>query len=167
MAARATVKMTVEPRADDGRRPDFTLDGIDQRIMSDVCVTHPPRKTSAAQAAQQPLYAARERERQKHSKYRDLAAMEERKLLPFVVETLGAIGAGARSVIASIAADAEVQHVESEAEFTQWAYDALSVAIQRGNALATRRALMGARGLAGFTQARARGGAAAADVRGA
>ena len=134
--------------------------------MSDVCVTHPPRQTSAVQAASQPLYAARERERQKYSKYRNLARAEGRKLVPFVVETLGAIGAGARAVIAAIATDAEVQHVESEAEFTQWSYDALSVAIQRGNAMATRRALMGARGLAGFAQARARG-AAAADVRGA
>jgi hypothetical protein len=115
-------------------RPDlrFTLpDHKSLTLIADVAVTHPAAAGIVSRAAAQPLAAAQVLEKLKQHKYQELAKKAKAELLAFVMESSGAFGRQADTILKILAKQVP------EEERSQWAIDtriALSVAVQRGNA---------------------------------
>jgi hypothetical protein len=132
----------------DQRRADGILDFIRKRWMTDFAVMHPACKSRQAVASRTGLASATVGEKAKCSKYTDLAKMEGRLFVPFVVETMGGIGKSARRIIKEVAREAHANHVaESVSDFQAYAYNRLSVAIVNGVGEAFRVALQYVRGI--------------------
>ena len=116
--------------------------------MTDFAVMHPACKTRQAAASVKGLAAAAVGEKAKTSKYLDLAKMEGRLFVPFVVETSGGIGKGARRIIKAVAREAHMNRVVARPEdFQLYAYNRLSVAIVKGVGEAFRVALQYVNGI--------------------
>jgi hypothetical protein len=109
-------------------------------LISDVAITHPASDAKAkAQAARQPLAAAKIHEIEKQKSYREIAQREGAVLQAFVLETLGAFGTQAEAVLDILGKEV------ADDEQTQWKLDTrirVSVALQRGNAWMLRAGVL-------------------------
>jgi hypothetical protein len=147
----AIVQINITPRSDtipkDQRRPDFSQDYYRTRIMSDVAVTHPPCRSRREAASKSGLAACGVLESIKRRSYKDKSALEGRQFIAFVVETLGGVGRQAQQIIRMMAREAEANHVMDAASFKGYAYNRLSIAIQRGVAECLRIGSLFARGI--------------------
>lgn len=119
---------------DDRRVPDLqTFMGIDHDIV-DVAIVHPGAPSYARRAAL-PLRTARNMERIKKNKYRDLGIEHKAKIVPFVVETYGAPGEEATKFVRRMAAFSEDQGVGlTRRQVFQQTMQRVAVAVQKGNA---------------------------------
>jgi len=116
--------------------------------MTDFAVMHPACKSRQAVASSTGLAAAKVGEKAKTSKYSDLAKMESRLFVPFVVETMGGIGPCAKRVIKAVAREAYANRVVAAvSDFQLYAYNRLSVAIVNGLGEAFRVALQYVNGI--------------------
>jgi hypothetical protein len=108
-------------------------------LYSDVAVTHPAAPSYALHgAADHELHAAKRREAEKKHKYGHLAKQGVSEFQAFALETLGAWGPQADSVLKTLFKHS--QH-ENEVDVQNQMHEArtrISVALQRGNALVHR-----------------------------
>ena len=114
--------------------------------MLDVAVTHPgapSRKSDRRLAAADDLQATKNR------RYKDWALARGGKFLPFVCETHGALGHQAGEVLKLLAKAASNTTLPmSVRDFTKHFQQALSVTLQRGNALVAKMGAINARATA-------------------
>lgn len=108
-----------------------------EKLWLDVSVVHPltvGRSRDAHLHTVSSVLAEREREKEAH--YSSLAGDAGALLVPFVVSTFGALGHMARSFLDRLPAFAAAapEDVLSGAQLREHALDAVSVALQRGNA---------------------------------
>ena len=119
------------------KRPDLDLDLFDFSAYCDVAIVHPLSKSHVARA-QIPLGAAEFREAEKRKKFQHISQLEKSHFYPFVLETLGAIGNAAQKVLGMLATGARYVPVQfrGPSGFRLHLVSALSIALQRGNAMA-------------------------------
>jgi len=103
----------------------------------DGSITHPAATTYAPMASKTPLVAAKNREVIKHSKYDLIAVNEKSSFVPFVMETFGGFGGEALNFLKQISrCHSELTPTPSPTgAFKTLVSRALSVCLQRGNAL--------------------------------
>ena len=119
------------------KRGDILLIKNDHRILIDVTVTRPTNITSSsnAQVNCKRLVAARAAEAGKHSLYDAECAQHGWRLVPFAVETYGALGAEAEALLSLMSLDSESSHCSmTKSQFMLHAHALISVALQSGNA---------------------------------
>ena len=93
-----------------------------------------------------PLAATRGIEATKFRDYKSFAEERGGKFLPFVMESLGAFGKHTGEILKSLSkAATTVTLAMSPSEFLQFAKQALSVALQRGNGLVAKAGALNAR----------------------
>src|SRR5581483_9702609 len=132
----------------DQRRADGIIDFLQKRLMTDFAVMHPACKSRQAVASHTGLAAAKVGEKAKTAKYLDLAKLEGRLFVPFVVETMGGIGPCAKRLIKEISREAYLNRVVGAvSDFQLYAYNRLSVAIVNGLGEAFRVALQYVNGI--------------------
>lgn len=96
--------------------------------------------TNAPQVASKPLVAAAAVEQRKHAIYDAECKLQGWKFVPFVLESYGGVGAEARQLLETMAAAApEYGEYRSPQQFLTHAHNALSVALQTGNADLSRK----------------------------
>ena len=101
--------------------------GVDVRISHPSCVSY------SADANTQPLHTALCGEAAKRRKYAELALREQLTLVPFVLESFGAMGPSASKFLDTLSQEAESSAWKAEA-FRRHARRVISFALQRGNA---------------------------------
>ena len=79
----------VEPRYLEDKRPDIHAFFPDDRVMLDVCVSHP---SSPSRLSLAPGYALRYRENAKIAGYSSLAKDSGCRFVPFAFESFGSLG---------------------------------------------------------------------------
>ena len=116
---------------------DILFQRHDTRLYVDVTVTRPTAASALLldknkSFAQLALRQSNKRALVKHSMYDDIAAVNGYTMVPFVMETYGALGAEAHALLKLFA-----RHVTEfkPRAFLRHAYTRLSVALQSGNAL--------------------------------
>jgi hypothetical protein len=115
-------------------RPDAALVSLHGRYHIDVMVTHPAAKSHLGSAYKTALAAANKGEAEKRKSSEAWAQHVNYTFLPFVVESFGAIGKSAMTVVDIIAKFAEsMRHSSAMACRNRLLYD-ISIALQRGNA---------------------------------
>ena len=119
-------------------RPDLRFDGDGIQLLSDVAITTPTAPSLLRKGtAKTGLLAARTRETEKRTKYNHIARAEELELHPFVLESYGGWGQGARTVLGKMA-EAGVLHTGggdlSETDALQHARQTIAIALVQGNA---------------------------------
>jgi len=84
LAKDAGMPCDVEPRTfiDKAKRPDISIIAGTQHISLDISITHPSAPSSLSRSSAQAGYAAKQREYQKNSKYKEDMAKEGVFLLP-------------------------------------------------------------------------------------
>lgn len=114
-------------------RPDVSMVGSDLALLSDVAIVTPTAKSYVAKSSKTALAAAKIVGDRKSAKYRALAAAEHKSFLPFVVESYGAMGSAANTLIDQL--DQHHKNTESDSDWSlkKWANRIISVSIQRGN----------------------------------
>jgi hypothetical protein len=124
----------VEPKFYAGKRPDIHIYFPSSRTMVDVSVIH-PGAASFARQAHVPLSAAHSRERDKVSKYRQVAHSESASFVPFVLETFGVWYQALKFVtdVSSLARE-NLSLAQSEPDFRGSMVRCLAIALQVGNA---------------------------------
>src|SRR3569623_1189436 len=83
------------------------------RYLVDVSITHPGAPSFCQTSAFHPLHAAKEREKIKFLKYQALAASEDSKFVPFVLESYGGLGVHARIFLKEIISQSKDQSSQS------------------------------------------------------
>jgi hypothetical protein len=120
------------------QRPDLLFDGAGLSLMSDVAVTTPSCKSIVALGSDtQPLRAAELREASKRTKYQSIADAAECQLIPFVLESYGGWGPGAREVIhrlTQVAVSYTGGGTMTELDVLSHARKSISLALVVGNA---------------------------------
>ena len=102
--------------------------------MVDVSVIH-PAAASYVDHAQRPLGAAAFREREKERRYATLVAEEKAELVPFVMESTGAVGQQAKQFIDRLVLSLNLAREFNAAwEVKDYLSRGLAIALQRGNA---------------------------------
>ena len=140
--------MDVEPRLYDTKRvrPDLDILLPDVNMMLDVAVTHPgapSRKSDRRFAAADDIQATKNRH------YKDWALARGGKFFPFVYETHGALGRQAEAVLKLLAKAASATTLPmSVRDFMRHTRQALSITLQRGNALVAKMGAINARATA-------------------
>jgi hypothetical protein len=114
---------------------DILLLKHDQRLYVDVAVTRPTAASNltAGHSANYPLQAAARRARMKHRKYDAICKLNGYTMVPFIVESTGAIAIEGRRLLRQLSEQAQ----DSQLTPKQWlahAYNYLSVVLQKGNA---------------------------------
>jgi hypothetical protein len=139
----------------DGRRPDLRVVIGTHHVIADVVVTHPLAGSYLRNnTALTQLGAARARQKKKHVKYDRTAAQHHAQMLAFSVETCGGMASDAITLMHIIADAGEEQlGLWPKGEILQEMVSAVSIAVQRGNAMTF---------LAGYTRAMAGGAGAPA-----
>lgn len=108
---------------------------VSKVFLVDVSITH-PASPSFLRLHSQPFGAAVSREAAKTRKYAALAEMEGATFVPFVLESFGALASAARRFLGDVVAlAADVAMVPAS---SPQLCRALSVVLQRGNALILR-----------------------------
>ena len=107
----------------------------DQRLYVDVAVTRPTAASNlkAGHSANYPLQAAARRARMKHRKYDTICKLNGYTMVPFIVESTGAIAVEGRRLLRQLSEQAQ----DSQLTPKQWlthAYNYLSIVLQKGNA---------------------------------
>jgi len=119
------------PRGFD-RHADLLLIRGGTQLYVDVSITRPTKASSlrsSAAVCQETLVCARQVAAAKHRKYDAIAHANQYKMLPFVLESYGGVGAEASRTLQFLAAAAAQPKA-----FLRHAQQALSVCLQRGNA---------------------------------
>jgi len=129
-----------EPKGLDGtgsKRPDAQVHFPGGPVLVDVSVTHPSCKSYVTMASTTPLSAASKREHYKHLKYDILAAEEKSMFVAFVLESFGAFGREALKFIKRLVKifSACLFSPGPKGYFRGRIFRALSVCLQKGNAL--------------------------------
>jgi len=149
----------LEPKGLDGtgsRRPDIQVHFPDGSCLVDASITHPAAKTYAPMGSTTPLSAAIYRERFKHRKYDIIAADEKSPFYPFVMETFGGFGPEALVFLSRLSKSHSALSTSPAPKnaFRTHVIRALSICLQRGNALVQlvgcRQARQHAGALVGF-----------------
>ena len=104
--------------------------------VTDVSVTHPTSRSFVARAAEQPGYAAEERDRVQRRKYE--GALGSYRFVPLSHETYGRLGAPAYSFLQELADVAAASGATSKREYLSNALRDLSVALCKGLARQAR-----------------------------
>ena len=140
VAERAHCDVKVEPREPRDRhrnspniRPDLFITTSSGSLYVDVSIIHPAAQSYADAAATTKLHAARRRETEKVTKFAEFALAHRAAFAPFVMESFGAFGPAAITLISRLAGEAEL-HGSDRAQFKSHAFACLSVALQKGNA---------------------------------
>jgi hypothetical protein len=135
----------VEPRiyGKDRDRPDLDVMLPNKSIMIDVTVVHPaaPSRTSS-----EPLAAVSAAEKKKKARYSDFAAKHGAKFMPFALETFGCFGVSAVQVLKLLrqASGGAFFSIPASSVGT-YAAQCLSVGLQRGNGMVSKRGAVAAR----------------------
>jgi hypothetical protein len=117
-------------------RPDALFITSHGSVLVDVSVAHPLSPSYVHTASMHNLATAKAREKQKTTKYAQLAQKESSSFVPFVLESYGAIGKSALSFLRMLAREAETNHAtSSHRHFLRHAKQCISAALQRGNAI--------------------------------
>ena len=136
----------LEPRmyATERVRPDLDVILPGQHVMFDVAVTHPG---APCRKSDKPCAAANDMQATKNRKYKDWALALGAKFLPFVLETHGALGQQAEDVLKLLtkAASASSHLPMPVRDFMKYTRQALSISLQRGNALVAKMGAIDAR----------------------
>jgi len=123
--------------ATSGIRPDLSIVLPGHHYLVDVRVTHPLCPTYLFAAASEPLAATIRAEKEKCQKYHQLSQNLGAHFIPFVVETLGGITEIGETLLTNVVvACSEHQSLWSPQELNKELYGSISIAIQRGNAMA-------------------------------
>ncbi|MFI5423103.1 MAG: hypothetical protein ACHQWH_04105, partial [Nitrososphaerales archaeon] len=118
-------------------RPDLSIVLPGHHYLVDVRITHPLCPSHVSIAATKPLAATISAEKHKSNKYNQLAQNIQAEFVPFVVESLGGITKTGQTLLNNvILACSEHQSLWSPQQLHRELYGSLSIAIQRGNALA-------------------------------
>jgi hypothetical protein len=130
------VTTQVEVPLEDMKRPDVNFHLLTRTLSTDVSIIHPSAPTYFTAAAR-PLGAAESRERSKMNEYEQKARQEGLAFLPFVMETYGAFGKHASSILDELATEVAQNgvHQIGGMKFSIFAIRALSVCLQWGNAM--------------------------------
>ena len=128
-------------------RPDLALQMRARRIYADVAIVH-PSALSHRRVAQRQLGAANRAERRKHRRYDNLARNRRGVFLPFVVETHGAFGGEARTLMRQITSFAGQERPSQSKHATLIRLmSEVAVAVQKGNAHAALKCIQDAEGM--------------------
>jgi hypothetical protein len=125
-----------------GLRGDLLLWHGSTCELVDVTVVRPSQLTLLVHGSEssgshkQPLVAASRAEKYKHQTYDMECARRGWKFVPFVVETYGALGQEAASLLGRISAHHPSMN---QSEFLSYANSCLSICLQRGNACVSER----------------------------
>jgi len=117
-------------------RPDILFQAGAASVLSDVAVTTPTVASKVERAARVPLFAAAAA-----TKYAAVAERLGCRFVPFVLESFGAIGAGANQLIRFLALQARRNGLDQvrlgfrTRQFTHFVRDLIAVELQRGNAM--------------------------------
>jgi hypothetical protein len=129
----------IEPRSLDGtgKRPDAQVYFPSHSELVDTSITHPCAPSYFTHAATEQLWAAKTRQQAKHNKYDVLAAEEKSPFSAFVMETFGGIGSEAVNFLKKISRchSEQFSTPTPKAAFKSLVVRALSICLQRGNAL--------------------------------
>ncbi len=137
--------VSIEPSWYDAKggqdRPDAVITTHARSWLVDVSVVHSSAASylSRFHTHLRPRAAAAQREKEKHGKYDGMADANGpgMTMVPFVLESFGAVGEEASAFIHTLA------HLSGDAAaFTRHAFDCLSVALQRGNARISKEGLV-------------------------
>jgi hypothetical protein len=121
------------------RRPDIFAVVNNVPTFIDVGIVQPSAKSYRRM---QDFAVTRQREKQKIEKYSTIAMQNDAVVMPFIVETNGGLGEQARYVIQDIAGMANCHALAfAPSEIVRDMLDGVSVAIQKGNAMAVRGSL--------------------------
>ena len=103
------------------------------KLYIDVTVIRPTKESTLKNpgVSTVPLFSTRAAAAMKHSKYDEIARVNEYRMVPFAVETYGGIGAEATTLLHTMAAHSKEY---SPADFLLHARKRLSVALQSSNA---------------------------------
>jgi hypothetical protein len=140
--------------AADGRRPDLRLVLGVQQIIVDVVVSHPLTPAYSCTDACRTLGVAKRRQQTKHLKYDRTAAKHHAQMLAFSMETCGGMAPDAETLLHIVADAGEEQlGLWPKAAVLKQLTSAVSIAVQRGNAMAflaghARALALGAAGVA-------------------
>ena len=105
----------------------------DSRYLVDGSVAHPSAPSYCHAAAFTPLHASKTREARKISKYRPLAAAEDCKFAPFVMETYGGFGSHAKNFLDELVRQSKDCIQQSVPRFRDYAIRSLSICLLNGN----------------------------------
>jgi hypothetical protein len=112
---------------------DILLLKHDEKLYIDVAITRPTNITNLSKDSTltTPLISTHRRATQKICKYKEIAAVNNYELIPFVMETYGGIGKAAASLLKRMS-----QHSReySPKEFLEHAHARLSICLQSSNA---------------------------------
>ena len=144
--------VTIEPRLynTERLRPDLDILLPDQHVTLDVAIANP---VAPSRKLDRRFAAADDLQGRKNTKYKEWSHQQGAKFLPFIMETPGALGkqtAGVFKLLAKAAATATIGM--SVAEFMRSRRQALSVTLQRGNALVVKMGAINARASAAAAQ---------------
>jgi hypothetical protein len=122
-------------QADRRLRPDLQVVYPGQHVLTDVAVTH-PLSHPGLRCANSTLAAANNLQRQKRAKYAAIATRHHAELLPFVVETCAGLASDAVTLL-DVISGAAAEHLSlwSQQDAAKHLLDAVSIAIQKGNAM--------------------------------
>jgi len=133
----------VEPTGyerENNRRPDIFAVVNNVPTFIDVGIVQPSAKSY--RRMRQEFALTRLREKEKIEKYSAVAMENDAVIMPFIVEANGGLGEQARYIIQDIAGMANCQALAfAPSEVVRDMLDGVSVAIQKGNAMAIRGSL--------------------------
>jgi len=114
---------------------DLLLLRHDLKLYIDVAVTRPTNdtliKSTPKAVSTQKLFSTKNISRKKHSRYDEIARVNGYRMIPFVVESYGGIGAEALTLLHTMAAHCKEY---SPREFLLHAHHRISIALQSSNA---------------------------------
>jgi hypothetical protein len=105
----------------------------DARFLVDGSVAHPGAPSYCRTAAFTRLHASKTREARKFSKYQSLAAKEDSKFVPFVMESHGGYGFHAKQFLHEMIRQSKDHAQPSVIRFRDYATRALSICLLNGN----------------------------------
>ena len=123
----------IEPSWLDQKRPDIHVTYADSRFLVDGSVAHPGAPSYCRTAAFTRLQASKTREARKSTKYQSLAAKEDSKFVPFVMESHGGYGLHAKQFLDEMIRQSKDHIQPSVIRFRDYATRALSVCLLNGN----------------------------------
>lgn len=117
---------------DRGSIPDLLVAGAEMSAFVDIAISNPAAPSYAAQAAARRFGGvAAMRAAQKHAKYDDICRTKNLEMIPFAVESFGAMDGEALKFVTGLC---QRLPIHARAAALQHALISLSFALQRGNA---------------------------------
>jgi len=141
-ARKAGCTVTVEPHEFDKNghriniRPDLSIHGENELLLTDISVTNPTTHTYINGAAREKGHAAGLRDKVKYKKYKHLSSERDGvKFIPFSIETYGTLSQGAKSVILWLTNQAVNRKSMNGDAFQKDMWAAISVCLQNASAI--------------------------------